>query len=69
MYFKKSMFLAGVVVFLIAVSPSPSVATDVEFCYGPECSLPPERGQMNFLIVQGTCSHLSIFLAQRVIGN
>lgn len=48
MNFRKSIFATSCVAFLTLISPTASVAADVEFCYGPECPLPPERWSDEF---------------------
>jgi carbonic anhydrase len=43
MYFKKILFLTSFITFLIAGNPNSTLASNAGFCYGPDCSLPPER--------------------------
>ncbi len=48
MYFKKSIILTSFVILLVTIPPAISVASEVEFCYGPECPLPPEQWAEEF---------------------
>jgi len=64
MYFKKIFLLTSFAVFLSTINPTLSVASDVEFCYGPEpeCSLPPNQWADEFPECSGdTQSPIDIF--------
>ncbi len=66
MYFKKAIIFTSFVVFLVTVSPTTSVAADVEFCYGPECPLPPDQWADEFPDCSGNMqSPIDIFGTKR----
>lgn len=45
---KKTVFTTSFVALLLSVNPTASIASEVEFCYGPDCSLPPEQWEDEF---------------------
>ncbi len=65
MYIKKIVFLTSLITFIFVGRPSLAIASDSEFCYGPDCSLPPEKWADGFAECSGSKqSPIDVFKAK-----